>query len=128
MDDEFFASVLKKWAYSSQEVVDLKRYLGRVEREVGVLYSATHAWTLISCASKRNEYKRELADLKARECKNSIDEFAPLKAHDIDVLDLDEVGNQLEKARLEYQRRLREVRLLTFAYHLENNHGPFLVK
>jgi hypothetical protein len=33
MDDEFFASVLKKWANSSQEVVDLKKRLSEVEKE-----------------------------------------------------------------------------------------------
>ena len=34
MEDEFFASVLKKWAESSQQVVDLKKRLSEVEQEV----------------------------------------------------------------------------------------------
>lgn len=42
MDDEFFASVLKKWADASQEVVYLKKRLGEVEREVCVAYFVTY--------------------------------------------------------------------------------------
>lgn len=42
MDDEFFASVLKKWAYASQEVVNLKKRLGEVEAEVCVTHFGSH--------------------------------------------------------------------------------------
>ncbi|KXN89913.1 hypothetical protein AN958_04917 [Leucoagaricus sp. SymC.cos] len=58
MDDEFFASVLKKWAESSQEVVDLKKRLGEVELEVSLgfcdLYPGTSTDRLQLSLSETN--------------------------------------------------------------------------
>ncbi|KAJ3561277.1 hypothetical protein NP233_g10288 [Leucocoprinus birnbaumii] len=93
MDDEFFASVLKKWADSSQEVVDLKKRLTEVEQE-------------------RNGYQREVGQLRARthnRRQSKCDSIISSNCGDGEVLDLDEVGDKLEKARLEYQRRLKEL-------------------
>lgn len=105
MDDQFFASVLKKWAHSSQEVVDLKRRLGQIEREVCASPS-NYVRSFNSLASKRNEYG---CDLKVGDgqvyAKGSNSPTTPENA----ALDLDEVGHKLEIARSEYQRRLREV-------------------
>ncbi|KAF9452657.1 hypothetical protein P691DRAFT_772106 [Macrolepiota fuliginosa MF-IS2] len=101
MDDEFFASVLKKWADASQDVVNLKKRLGDVEQE-------------------RNKCQREVTELKARQRKFVRAELSPAqKPNEIQPLDLDEVGDKLEKARLEYQRRLKEL-------EDARNHATFL--
>lgn len=60
---------------------------------------------------KRNEYQHEITELKARGNSRPV----PKKSSpppSFDTLDLDEVEKKLDKARLEYQRRLQEVQTL----------------
>lgn len=60
---------------------------------------------------QRNEYKQEIVELKARQSKKLVKEepYAKPRLGSVEALDLDEVGNKLEKARVEYQQKLKEV-------------------
>jgi len=108
MEDEFFASVLRKWAESSQQVVDLKKRLSEVEQEVsrhtqGSVCSVYHL-------PQRNNYQHQMSRLKSQS-KGLVKRHSPIsiRCDNGGNLDLDETRNRLEEARVNYQRQLREV-------------------
>jgi len=111
MEDEFFASVLKKWAESSQQVVDLKKRLYEVEQEVRQYrqvsdYSAYHP-------PQRNNYQHQMSRLKTQaQNKDLVRRHSPIsiRRDDGGNIDLDETSDRLEEARISYQRQLKEVR------------------
>jgi len=111
MEDEFFASVLKKWAESSQQVVDLKKRLSEVEQEVRRHRQLSDC--LVYHLPQRNNYQHQMSRLKTQaQNKDLVRRHSPIaiRRDNGGNIDLDETSDRLEEARISYQRQLKEVR------------------
>ena len=111
MEDEFFASVLRKWAESSQQVVDLKKRLSEVEQEVRQYRQMSDC--LVYHLPQRNNYQHQMSRLKSQaQNKDLVRRHSPIsiRCDNGGNLDLDETSHKLEEARINYQRQLKEVR------------------